>query len=647
MIKIRLEDIQDPKDLKNLETEELKTLADKIREKIIEVVSENGGHLSSNLGVVELTLALHTVFESPDDRIIWDVGHQSYAHKLLTGRQDNFKTLRKLGGMSGFPKREESPHDVLETGHSSTSLSAALGMVTARDLKNEKFHVVAVIGDGALTAGLALEALNQIGHLEKNLTVVLNDNEMSISNNVGAIASYLARLRSDPAYYKLRDDIEFLIKKIPAIGERVVRAVERVKGSLKHLVIPGVFFEELGYTYLGPVDGHDLESLLSYLKRGREMDGPVMVHVITKKGKGYKPAEENPDIMHGTGPFNIETGQPIKKSSRPSYTKVFDKKICQLAAQNKKIIAITAAMPDGTGLKKFAQLYPERFFDVGIAEQHGVTFAAGMALEGYKPVFAVYSTFLQRAYDQVVHDICLSNLPCVLAIDRAGVVGEDGETHQGAFDISYLRHIPGLTLAAPRDAVDFENMLELAVNYHGPMAIRYPRGETPEIPISKRQPVRWGKGELLTDGDEVLILATGNMVWPAYEAVQILKTMDISAALVDLRFIKPLDHVLIKNMVQKTRFLITIEENVLAGGMGSAVLEFLAAEKIELPTMNIGFPDRFIPHGKADELRRELGFTPEKVSQKIYDFCLGEKRGKYEKTARYIAGGKKVFPFKK
>ncbi|HHX75068.1 MAG TPA: 1-deoxy-D-xylulose-5-phosphate synthase, partial [Firmicutes bacterium] len=516
--------IQQPADLKKLNLQQLNELACEIRAFLLEKVAKTGGHLAPNLGVVELTIALHTVFNSPRDQIIWDVGHQSYVHKLLTGRRDGFDTLRQFGGMSGFPKMRESEHDVFQTGHSSTSVSAALGLAKARDLLGEKNHIIAVIGDGSMGGGMAFEALNHAGEMKTNLIVVLNDNEMSISHNVGGLAAYLGRLRTDPKYFRLKEDIEELLRRIPAIGGRVVKSVERVKDAIKTLIVPGMLFEELGFTYLGPLDGHNLEKMLGVLRGAKKLHGPVLVHVLTKKGKGFDCAENNPDLYHGIGPFD-PADPPLQavRNSVPTYTEVFSDSLVGLGEKNKKVIAITAAMAAGTGLAAFAARFPERFFDVGIAEQHAVTFAAGMARKGFRPVVAIYSTFLQRAYDQIVHDVCMQDLPVFFALDRAGVVGEDGETHQGVFDLAYLRHIPRMSLIVPRDENMLQHALLTGLAHDGPCAVRYPRGRGLGVPLEEPRRLPWGRGELLRPGRDLTILAVGTMVAPALEAAAALE----------------------------------------------------------------------------------------------------------------------------
>ncbi len=638
---IQLDDIKGPEILRECGPDDLKNISDQIRERIIDVVSKNGGHLASNLGVVELTVALHSIFSSPRDKIVWDVGHQCYAHKLVTGRQKEFETLRKYRGMSGFPKRNESHHDIVETGHSSTSLSAAMGLAMAREQKGENHEIIAVIGDGALSGGMALEALNHIGHLNKKIIVVLNDNEMSISKNVGALANYLSRIRTEPVYQKLRSDAEFLMKRIPAIGGRMAFAADRIKDSLKYLVLPGVFFEELGFTYLGPVSGHDISALRQYFQRSKRLDGPLLIHAITEKGKGYHPAEKSPSRFHGTGPFILENGEGKVRSSGKSFTSCFSDIICEMAEKDEKIVAITAAMPDGTGLDKFSQKFPDRFFDVGIAEQHGVTLAAGMARGGLKPVVAIYSTFLQRAYDQIIHDVCLPNLPVIFAVDRAGLVGEDGETHHGVFDLSFLRHIPNMNVLAPRDQVELEKMFTWAQSCEGPVAIRYPRGSVPQPPFKSDQPINRGEGEMLRRGKDILLLGSGSMAWDGYKVAEILESKGYSVGVADLRFIKPLDEKNISRWIENVSIVVTLEENYVAGGMGSAILEFMAREKIEKPVLNIGLPDRFITHGNIGELLRENGLDIDNMVDRIEDFWISCSKNQ-KRDSDY---GEKIGPF--
>lgn len=621
-----LQKINSPADLKMLTLEEIKLLAGEIRQLIIDVVSKNGGHLAPNLGVVELTLALHKVFTTPKDKIIWDVGHQSYIHKILTGRKEIFPTLRQYHGMSGFPKRKESEHDAFGTGHSSTSISAALGMAVARDLKGEDNNVIAVIGDGSMTGGMAFEALNNAGDLHKKMIVILNDNEMSISKNVGAMSQYLCDLRTGETYNKIKRDVEGWLKGLD-FGSDVLSAIERLKGSVKYLMVPSSVFEELGFKYLGPIDGHDLNKLLEVLEAAKHVNGPVLVHVITKKGKGYEPAETSPNKFHGTGPFEIATGKKISDPDAPiAYTEMFGKTLTELAAENEKIVAITAAMPDGTGLNKFAEQYPQRFFDVGIAEQHAVTAAAGMAAEGLKPVVAVYSTFLQRAYDSVLHDICMQNLPVTLCLDRAGIVGDDGYTHHGVFDYAYLRSMPQMTIMAPKDENELRHMLNTALSFDGPITIRYPRGSGVGVDCSEAlQQLSIGKGEVLREGEGVCLLAIGSMVAVALQAADVLAEQGIKAGVINLRFAKPLDEELLVQAAKKYSKLVTLEEGVVAGGVGSAVLELLNNKGLLQTTqvLNLGIPDEFVPHGDKKYLFRDIGLDLDSITAKITALVKG------------------------
>ncbi|ADL68828.1 deoxyxylulose-5-phosphate synthase [Thermoanaerobacterium thermosaccharolyticum DSM 571] len=616
-----LERINTPNDIKKYSVAELEALSKEIRSFLIEQISKTGGHLASNLGVVELTIALHYVFDSPTDKIIWDVGHQSYVHKILTGRRDLFDGLRKFGGLSGFPKRNESVHDIFETGHSSTSISAALGIAKARDLNNEKYSVISVIGDGALTGGMAFEALNDAGRSKTNLIVILNHNEMSISKNVGSLSLYLSKLRTDPNYFKLKRDLENILNLIPPIGKSIHKSIEKIKDSIKQLFVPGMFFEEMGFTYLGPIDGHDLDSLIDVLKRAKKMEGPIFIHVITKKGKGYVFAEENPDKFHSAVPFNINTGE-FKKKNYDTYSDVFGKTLTDLATKNDKIVAITAAMPDGTGLNYFAEKFPNRFYDVGIAEQHAATFAAGMAINGYKPYFAVYSTFLQRAFDQVIHDICIQNLPVVLAIDRAGLVGEDGETHQGVFDVSFLRMIPNMTIMAPKDANEFVEMIKLSSMMQGPCAIRYPKGNAGDYDSKRKVSFKLGKAEVIREGSNVAIFALGRMVNIAIDAIDKLQKNSVNPYLVNLRFVKPLDIETILGISKKVDYIFTVEDNVIVGGVGSAILELLSDNKIYKKFYRFGFPDKFIEHGDVDSLFKKYRLDSDSLAEKIIELVI-------------------------
>lgn len=615
-----LETINSPADVKALSLDELKQLAEEIRQFLISVISKTGGHLAPNLGVVELSLALHRVFSTPEDKIVFDVGHQSYIHKIVTGRREQFPTLRQYGGLSGFPKRSESEHDAFGTGHSSTSISAALGMAVARDLQGKDYNVVAVIGDGSMTGGMAFEALNNAGTLHKKMIVVLNDNEMSISKNVGAMSEYLYQLRTGETYNKIKHDIEGWLKNME-FGTDVLKAIRRLKGSVKYLMVPTSIFEELGFTYLGPVDGHDLQGLTEVLQAAKKIDGPVLVHVLTKKGKGYKPAEESPNKFHGTGPFEIATGKKIANPNAPiTYTEVFGKTLTELANEDKEIIGITAAMPDGTGMSTFAKAHPERFFDVGIAEQHAVTSAAGAAAAGMKPVAAIYSTFLQRAYDSVLHDICMQKLHVTLCLDRAGLVGDDGYTHHGVFDYAYLRSMPEMTIMAPKDENELRHMLKTAVDYDGPVSVRYPRGSGVGVEISEpMHSLPIGKAEVLREGKNVCLWAIGSMVQSALQAADKLAEQGISAGVVNMRFAKPLDEELLLEHATQYGKIVTLEEGVLQGGVGSAVLEKLNAAKMlqKCQVLTLGIPDEFVLHGDKKLLFKDLGLDVETIADKI------------------------------
>ncbi|HBR21808.1 MAG TPA: 1-deoxy-D-xylulose-5-phosphate synthase, partial [Nitrospiraceae bacterium] len=593
--------IKSPDDLKALPVEELNKLSEELREIIVERVSINGGHLASNLGTIELTLALHYVFNSPVDKIVWDVGHQSYTHKLITGRYEKFETIRKYKGISGFPKIDESVHDAFGTGHSSTSISAALGIIEARDKKSETFKVLAVIGDGAMTSGLAFEGLNHSGHLKKDLIVVLNDNEMSISKNVGALSAYLNRMLTGDLYQRFKKETKSFLEGIPKLGGPVTKIALKAEETLKGLFLPGILFEELGINYVGPIDGHDIKLLIETFRNIKNSTEPTLVHVITKKGKGYEFSEKDPCIFHGVGPFEIETGSSVSDTNAISYSEIFGRGITELAANDKRVIAVSAAMREGTGLECFEKRFPDRFYDVGIAEPHAVTFAAGLAVQGLRPVVAIYSTFLQRGYDEIIHDVCLQNLPVVFAIDRAGIVGEDGPTHQGVFDISYLRHIPNLTVMAPKDDLELKAMLELALKHNGPSAIRYPRGKVKVQPSGiSRQPSAFdiGKAEILKEGSDMALIAIGNAVHPALGAAERLEKEGIKASVINARFIKPLDKELISSIAKNIKRMLTIEENMIAGGFGSAVLEYL--NSVDIPDIKIkilGIPDEFVEQG--------------------------------------------------
>lgn len=592
-----------PDDLKTLNTEQLNIIASEIREYMIRTVADNGGHLAASLGVVELTVALHSIYNSPRDRIIWDVGHQSYPHKLLTGRWEQFPTLRQIGGLCGFPKPSESEHDPFLTGHSSTSISAALGLALARDYAGEDFQVIAVIGDGALTGGMAFEALNHAGHIKANLRVILNDNKMSISSNVGGMSAYLGRIRSDPKYSKIKKDFEQFVNRVPLAGKKLVEAAEKIKGGLKYLIMPGIIFEELGFTYFGPVDGHNITAMRNVLKQSDKMSGPVLVHVVTEKGKGYHFAEKSPEVFHGIGPFDLSNGLPLKKKKSQTYTDVFGQTMQKLGRDNQGIVAITAAMTAGTGLTKFSREFPDRFYDVGIAEQHGVTLAAALAAGGLRPVVAIYSTFLQRAYDQILHDICLQRLPVVFAVDRAGIVGEDGETHQGIFDLSYLRSMPNMTIMAPANEDELQHMLFTAINQQeGPVAIRYPRDKVEGVELNELRLIPPGKGELLRRGEDLLIIAAGSTVKTAMDSAEKLFWLGIKTAVINARFVKPLDEELIISWAQKCNHVITIEENVLAGGFGSGVMELFEKRELSFPVKRLGIDDQFVSHGRREQM---------------------------------------------
>ena len=615
-----LETINSPADVKALSLDELKQLAEEIRQFLISVISKTGGHLAPNLGVVELSLALHRVFSTPEDKIVFDVGHQSYIHKIITGRREQFPTLRQYGGLSGFPKRSESEHDAFGTGHSSTSISAALGMAVARDLQGEDYNVIAVIGDGSMTGGMAFEALNNAGTLHKKMIVVLNDNEMSISKNVGAMSEYLYQLRTGETYNKIKHDIEGWLKNME-FGTDVLKAIRRLKGSVKYLMVPTSIFEELGFTYLGPIDGHDLQGLTEVLQAAKKIDGPVLVHVLTKKGKGYKPAEESPNKFHGTGPFDIATGKKIANPNAPiTYTEVFGRTLTELANTDKDIIGITAAMPDGTGMSTFAKAHPERCFDVGIAEQHAVTSAAGAAAVGLKPVAAIYSTFLQRAYDSVLHDICMQKLHVTLCLDRAGLVGDDGYTHHGVFDYAYLRSMPEMTIMAPKDENELRHMLKTAVDFDGPVSVRYPRGSGVGVSITEpMHSLPIGKAEVLREGKDVCLWAIGSMVQSALQAADKLAEQGISAGVVNMRFAKPLDEELLLEHAAQYGKIVTLEEGVLQGGVGSAVLETLNAAKMlqKCQVLTLGIPDEFVLHGDKKLLFKDLGLDVETIADKI------------------------------
>ncbi len=614
-----LEKINDTNDIKKLDREELKQLPEEIRQFLIQSLSRTGGHLASNLGVVELTIALHLTLDLPKDKLIWDVGHQSYTHKILTGRKEGFAGLRQLDGMSGFPKRNESDCDCFNTGHSSTSISAGLGLAAARDLQGEKYKVVSVIGDGALTGGMAFEALNNASKLDTNFVIVLNDNDMSISPNVGGMSQYLGGIRTAGVYQDLKNGVMESLNRIPVYGERLVRRIRRTKSGIKQLFIPGMLFEDMGILYLGPVDGHDVDKMTAMLRKASRVNGPVLVHVLTQKGRGYEPAVRHPARFHGTEPFEIETGLVLQKKKKAAYTDIFSTVMRKLGDRDERVTAVTAAMETGTGLKRFHNMFPERFFDVGIAEGHAVTFAAGLAAGGRRPVFAVYSSFLQRAYDQILHDVCLQDLPVVFAVDRAGIVGSDGETHQGIFDISYLRTIPNMTLLAPKNKWEFSDMIKFAINFGHPAAIRYPRGEAFDGLSEFRAPVVYGKGEVLYEDGRVVLLAYGSMVKTALAVRELLQQEGIACALINLRFAKPLDTQLLAHAASTYQLAVTMEENVRTGGMGEAVCEYLRSIGAGLAVLQIAVADEFVPHGNVEELKRRLGLDAQSIAKKVME----------------------------
>ena len=612
-----LDKIKKPNDIHKIPLAEFPQLAEEIRSFLIESVSRTGGHLASNLGVVELTLALHNVLDFPDDKLIWDVGHQAYTHKILTGRKGEFETLRKEGGLSGFPKRGESNCDSFDAGHSSDSISAGLGYVHARDLLGESYHVVSVIGDGALTGGMAYEALNNAAELETNFIIVLNDNNMSISPNVGGMSNYLSAIRTAEAYTGMKISLNKAVKKIPRVGTAMVDAVRRTKSSIKQLFIPGMLFENMGLTYLGPVDGHNMRQMMRLFNEAKRVKGPVVVHVLTEKGRGYEPARQNPDMFHGIGPFDIKTGKPTQKKVCPGYTDVFADALCQVAAEEEKLVAITAAMPDGTGLKKFSQRFPDRFFDVGIAEEHAVSFAAGLALGGVVPVVAIYSSFLQRAVDQMLHDVCMQKLHVIFAMDRAGLVGADGETHQGNFDISYLSMMPGMTVMAPKNDWELKEMLRFAVKADGPVAIRYPRGNAYQGLQEYQIAVELGKSEVLHSGCKVAVLALGSMVEICADVCSELQKAGIDPTFVNVRFVKPLDTALLDQLAKNHSLVVTVEENVQNGGFGQHVCGYMEEHHPAVQVLPVAIPDRFVPHGGVDSLRAQLGLSANAIAEKI------------------------------
>ena len=624
-----LEKIQKPNDIKKIPADQLPALAEEIREFIIESLSKTGGHLASNLGVVELTIAMHRVFDLPKDKLIWDVGHQSYTHKILTGRKDGFETLRREGGISGFPKRSESDCDVFDTGHSSTSISAGVGYVRARELKKENYSVVSIIGDGALTGGMAYEALNNAASLKSNFIIVLNDNEMSITENVGGMSSYLSGLRTASAYTDFKMDVTKALNRIPGIGPGMVDAMRKTKSSIKQIIIPGMLFEDMGLTYLGPVDGHNIPQLIKIFQEAKRFEGPILVHVLTQKGRGYEPAMRHPARFHGAGPFDVKTGLPVGKSN-PTYTDVFSTVMRKMGDRRKDVAAVTAAMMTGVGLKRFSNMFPDRCFDVGIAEEHAVTFAAALSLGGITPVVAIYSSFLQRAYDQIMHDVCMQNLHVVFAIDRAGLVGYDGETHHGIFDLSYLGSMPNMTILAPKNLWELSDMIKFAVDYDGPIAVRYPRGEAYTGLKEFRAPICLGKSEVIHEGSRVALLAVGSMVKMAEEVQKQLKErMDMDAALVNARFVKPIDEELLRSFADTYELVVTLEENVKDGGFGERVLAFAEEEDLPFGVEIIALPDRFIPHGSVSYQMKQVGFTPEDICGRIGEYY--RKQGQEER----------------
>ncbi len=612
-----LDKINKVNDIKDIPKEEYDELADEIRNFLIEVISKNGGHLASNLGVVELTMALHLALDLPEDKIIFDVGHQSYTHKILTGRKEGFDELRSYGGMSGFPKRRENECDCFDTGHSSTSISAGLGIVTANEIMRKKGTVVSVIGDGALSGGMAYEGLNNAARLKRNFIIILNDNNMSISENVGGMSTYLSNLRAGEAYNELKNGVVDVLNKIPAIGGKLVTKIRKTKSSIKQLVIPGMLFEDMGITYLGPVDGHNINQLVKIISEAKKLDHAVLIHVITKKGKGYIPAEKHPSSFHGVEPFNIQTGLPLTKKEKPTYTDVFAKGIVKLAKEDEAVAAITAAMPDGTGLKKFMQTYPERFFDVGIAEEHAVTYAAGLAAAGMKPYVAIYSSFLQRAYDQILHDVCIQDLPVIFMVDRAGLVGADGETHQGIFDLSYLSNIPNMNIFAPKNRYELAAVIEYSRNFNHPLAIRYPRGTAYDGLKEFNSPIEYGKSEIIYKEKDIALLAVGSMVEVAIEIREALKEKGYSVSLVNARFVKPVDEKLLENLNENHRLIVTMEENVLNGGFGERVLRITRDMNLKYKVINVAIPNVYVEHGNIEILKSEIGLDKETILNKI------------------------------
>ena len=623
-----LEKINQVGDIKQIPPEEYDTLAEEIRHFLVEKISRSGGHLASNLGVVELTMALHMCFDFPKDKVVWDVGHQSYTHKLLTGRKSGFDELRKYGGMSGFPKRKESDCDCFDTGHSSTSISAGIGLVAARDLQDGDEHVISVIGDGALTGGMAYEALNNASRLKRNFIIILNDNNMSIAENVGGMSEYLNGLRTNEAYTNFKTGVEQSLSRIPG-GSHLANQLKKTKSGIKQLFIPGMLFENMGITYLGPVDGHDIGKLQDILNKAKKVKGAVLVHVLTRKGNGYAPAERHPARFHGAEPFDIETGLPLNKKKKANYQDVFSTCMVKLGQRNEKVVAITAAMPDGTGLKRFKNIYPDRFFDVGIAEGHAVTFAAGLAAGGMRPIFAVYSSFLQRAYDQVLHDVCIQNLPVVFAIDRAGLVGSDGETHQGIFDLSYLSSIPNMHIMAPKNKWELSDMLKYAVEFDGPIALRYPRGEAYDGLKEYRRPIEYGKSEVIYEEEDIALLAVGNMVKIAEQVRKNLKEIGYSCTLVNARFVKPIDTEVLDMLSADHKLLVTMEENVRSGGYGEKVMDYVVEQELPVKLLNISLPDEYVEHGNVALLYEEVGIDAQTVTKRIiekYITCRKEQK---------------------
>ena len=620
-----LEKINKENDIKNIPQDQLPLLAEEIRAFLLEHLSKTGGHLASNLGAVELTMALHYVFSLPEDKIIWDVGHQSYTHKILTGRKDGFDHLRQLGGMSGFPKRSESPCDAYDTGHSSTSISAGVGYVCARELRQESYSVVSVIGDGALTGGMAYEAMNNASQLKKNFIIVLNDNEMSISENVGGISSYLSNMRTAEGYNELKMGVKKSLNKIPGIGPATVRRLHKTKDSIKRLIIPGMFFEDMGLTYLGPVNGHDCTRMIQILQEAKKVEGPVLVHVHTQKGRGYTPAVRHPARFHGTSAFDLEHGIPLKNSGKANYTDIFSTVMRKFGDREEKVVAVTAAMPDGTGLKRFRNMFPERFFDVGIAEEHAVTFAAGLALGGMIPVVAVYSSFLQRAVDQIIEDVCLQNLHVIFAVDRAGLVGSDGETHQGCFDLSYLSMIPNMTVMAPKNKWELSDMLKFAVNYNGPIAVRYPRGEAYDGLEEHRDPIVKGRSERVFRGRDIALVAVGSMVKTGVEICEKMKEERKEITLVNARFIKPLDEKILDVLAQEHSLIVTMEENVKTGGFGEAAADYLRRTHPQVKVLTVALPDRFIEHGNPEKLKALAQIDAESIYRRIKEETPDER----------------------